>query len=94
MNKKPKLTTQIKISEIVEYYPELIELLIIDYGFHCIGCVASAFESLEEGALVHGIVGEDLEELMERLEAEVDKQEEKENDEKREEKDKKKAVSN
>lgn len=82
MNKKPKLTPQIKISEIVEYYPELIEVLIIDYGFHCIGCVASAFETLQEGASVHGIVGDDLKELMERLESEVDKQEEKEKDKK------------
>jgi hybrid cluster-associated redox disulfide protein len=73
MNKKPKLTAQIKIAEIVEYYPELIELLIIDYGFHCIGCVASAFETLEEGALVHGIAGDDLKEMMKRLEAEIKK---------------------
>jgi hybrid cluster-associated redox disulfide protein len=69
MNKKPAIDKNIKIEEIVTYYPEVIELLVIEYGFHCIGCHFSSFETLEEGAQVHGITGEDLKKLIEELKA-------------------------
>ena len=41
------------ISKIVYEYPEVTPLLM-EYGFHCIGCHASTQETLEEGALGHG----------------------------------------
>lgn len=52
------------ISEIAELYPEVVNFLIYEYGFHCVGCFASHFETFEQGAFVHGIVGEDFEELL------------------------------
>lgn len=64
---KPELVPDILISDLAEYYPELIETLIVEYGFHCIGCFASQFETLEEGARVHGIEGEDFAEMMVEL---------------------------
>lgn len=41
-------------TEIIEKEPEAIEILF-KKGMHCIGCGAAAFETLEEGALAHGI---------------------------------------
>ena len=55
------------IQEIADEYPEVVETLIIEYGFHCVGCFVSEFETLEEGAAVHGIEGPDFEEMMEHL---------------------------
>jgi hybrid cluster-associated redox disulfide protein len=48
------ITKKIKFSELVEKYPEAIEVLM-NNGMRCIGCSMSMFESLEDGALVHGL---------------------------------------
>lgn len=42
------------VSEIVEYYPEAIEVLM-ENGMHCIGCAASSMETLGEACYVHGM---------------------------------------
>ncbi|MFQ5493642.1 MAG: DUF1858 domain-containing protein [Candidatus Dojkabacteria bacterium] len=52
------------VAEIAELYPEAVNMLVYEYGFHCVGCFASQFETLEEGAGVHGIYGKDFEELL------------------------------
>jgi len=52
------------IAEIAEMYPEIVNVLINEYGFHCIGCFASQFETLEQGAMVHGIYEEDFENML------------------------------
>ena len=48
-----------KIGEIVEKYPEKVDVLL-SAGMHCIGCPASQAETLEEAFMVHGIDVEDL----------------------------------
>ena len=48
-----------KIGEIVEKYPEKVDVLL-SAGMHCIGCPASHAETLEEACMVHGIDVEDL----------------------------------
>ncbi len=57
------LDKKMAISDIVDNYPETFEVFI-SHGMHCIGCMAADFESVEEGALVHGI---DVDELMRDL---------------------------
>jgi hybrid cluster-associated redox disulfide protein len=57
-----------KISEIAKEHPEAIELLVTEYDFHCIGCSLAQYETLEEGAHVHGIEGKNFTELLEKLE--------------------------
>jgi len=49
----PKVTRQTPIGELVMNYPEAVEVLL-KYGFHCIGCGLSGYETLEEGAAAHG----------------------------------------
>ncbi len=51
------------IGEILEINPDLAEILL-NAGMHCLGCPASAGESLEEACAVHGI---DVEELVTKL---------------------------
>lgn len=52
-----------KIGEIVEKYPEKVDVLL-SAGMHCLGCPASQAETLEEACMVHGI---DVEELLKEI---------------------------
>ncbi|MFZ5559688.1 MAG: DUF1858 domain-containing protein [Patescibacteria group bacterium] len=64
---KEKITKEMKIDEVIKKYPETVEVFM-KYNFHCIGCVAANFESIEEGAKAHGITPEELvEELNEAI---------------------------
>jgi hybrid cluster-associated redox disulfide protein len=51
---KDKITGDMSIVEIVQKYPQTIEVFL-KHGMHCIGCAAARFETLGEGALAHGI---------------------------------------
>ena len=59
------ITKDMLIFEIIEMKPEAVEILT-EAGMHCIGCPASAGETLEEACEVHGI---DVNEVLERLNA-------------------------
>jgi hybrid cluster-associated redox disulfide protein len=61
------ITENTLMAEIVEKYPEVVETLTEDYGFHCFGCFASEFETLGQGAGVHGMNKEEMLELLETL---------------------------
>jgi len=51
---KGKITKEMSFSEILEKSPESAEILF-EAGMHCCGCPMSANESLEQGAIAHGI---------------------------------------
>ena len=42
-------------------------MILFEKGMHCIGCGMAGFETLEQGALVHGI---DVDELVKELNGE------------------------
>jgi len=63
MAEKLKIKKEMKISEIVEKYPQTLSLLL-EKGLHCIGCPLAPDETFEEAAKVHGF---DLEKLLEEL---------------------------
>ena len=48
------ITKDMGIIEVVDKYPEVIPVFL-QYGMGCIGCQAARFESLGQGAQVHGI---------------------------------------
>lgn len=54
-----KITEDMLMGDIVQQYPLSTEILT-KYGFHCVGCMISPFESLSAGAVVHGIPLEPL----------------------------------
>ncbi len=51
---KPLVTKSILMGELVEKFPIAMDVLAA-YGFHCVGCMFSPYESLEAGAAVHGL---------------------------------------
>ena len=67
MKQKVKITKDIMILDLVETYPKIGEILTNEYGFHCIGCMAASMESLEEGALVHGMNEKEIDKMIENL---------------------------
>ena len=62
-----KITKEMGLIEIVQNYPETIEIFQ-KYGLGCIGCAAARFENLEAGAKVHGI---DPDKIVEELNAAI-----------------------
>jgi len=58
-----KIEKEMKISEIVEKYPQTLSWLL-EKGLHCIGCPMAPEETLEEAAKIHGF---DLMKLLEEL---------------------------
>jgi hybrid cluster-associated redox disulfide protein len=48
------ITKEMTIEEVVTQYPETM-MVFMRHGLHCVGCHVSAFESIEEGAMAHGI---------------------------------------
>lgn len=61
-----KITKDMNLGEIVETYPVLAETLL-DYGLHCVGCFASAYDTIEMGSKVHGMTDEEIDEMIVRL---------------------------
>ncbi len=59
-----KINKEMLIGEIIEKHPELIEVLMDDYGFHCVGCFAAGMETLEQGAEVHDMTSEEIDKMV------------------------------
>ncbi len=82
-----KITKDMVISEILvqnsEKAPILAEIMM-DFGIHCIGCGAAAFETLEQGVLGHGYSQEELDQLVQALNKEVASEENKKENKKTE----------
>ena len=55
------------IAKVISLAPETIDVFM-EFGMHCVGCMAAAGETIEEAAAVHGI---DVDELVDALNAEI-----------------------
>ncbi len=54
------ITKSTLINELLEKYPETAEILMA-YGLHCVNCHFSDLDSLEDGAMMHGMPDEEIE---------------------------------
>jgi len=55
------------IGDLSAYYPHQAQLLVEKYGFHCLGCPMAGQETIEEGAMGHGMTNKQIKELLEVL---------------------------
>lgn len=62
-----KISKKMKIGDVLDKFPKTLKVFT-EYGFHCIGCAASSFETIEQGAKVHGI---NIDKLIEELNKEI-----------------------
>ncbi len=60
-----KITKNMSIKEVVETYPQVVPVFI-QHGMGCLGCAIASFETIEEGAVAHGI---DVDQLIKDLNA-------------------------
>lgn len=67
LNDKIKISRDTPLSVLSVHFPTVAEYLTEEYGFHCVNCFLSEFETIEEGAATHGIFGEELESLLDEI---------------------------
>ncbi len=65
MNKQ-KIDKNTNIAELIERDPELNEVLY-EYGLYCGNCYAAGYDNLEDGARIHGLEEDEIEELIQEL---------------------------
>ncbi|MCB9359142.1 DUF1858 domain-containing protein [Candidatus Woesearchaeota archaeon] len=64
------------IGEVVQRFPAAVEVLF-EEGVHCVGCMASHFETIEQGLAGHGKEDSEIDEIVDRMnKAVIDNQEE------------------
>ncbi|PIS09129.1 threonylcarbamoyl-AMP synthase [Candidatus Beckwithbacteria bacterium CG10_big_fil_rev_8_21_14_0_10_34_10] len=62
-----KIKKETIILEILDNYPQLESILVEKYGLHCLGCMGAAFETLEQGAMAHGMKKKEMEMMIKDL---------------------------
>jgi len=62
-----KITKDMTIGEVVSKHPETVEVMM-KHGMHCVGCHVAGMETIEQGAVSHGIV---VGELLKKMNAAV-----------------------
>lgn len=63
MTEDNKINKDMTFGEVLKKYPETIKTFF-EYGMHCFGCHIAVSETIEQGALAHGV---DVGQLMEDL---------------------------
>ena len=72
-SEKPKIHAKMKLGEVAAKHPQTMEVFF-KYGLHCAGCQGASFETIEEGATVHGMTSGEIEKLLRELNAWVGKE--------------------
>ncbi len=67
---KLPVTKDTNLGMLVAKYPEVSGILL-DYGLHCVGCIANTYDSLEAGARIHGYSDEEIQEMVDRVNKEI-----------------------
>lgn len=65
-SEKKEITGKTTFLELVQNHPKAVPV-IMEYGLHCVGCHAAAFETIEQGAKGHGLDDKQLEEMLEKI---------------------------
>ena len=60
------ITKEMTMGDIIEKYPFTSEIML-SYGLHCVGCHVNPYESLENGALGHGMSESEINSLLQEL---------------------------
>ena len=54
------------IADIVSKHPETANIML-EGGMHCIGCAVAASESLEDGAIAHGLTEKQIDAMVKKM---------------------------
>lgn len=61
------------IGDVVEKFPDSAEVML-GYGLHCVGCAVNPYETIEQGAMGHGMSQETIEQMLSDINLAVTKQ--------------------
>ncbi|MFH0949410.1 MAG: DUF1858 domain-containing protein [Candidatus Aenigmatarchaeota archaeon] len=67
-----KITKSTAISTAIEMNPKAADIMF-SRGLHCIGCHASGFETIEQGAKVHGMGDKEIENMLKEINSTIKK---------------------
>ena len=54
MGESNKITKEMTFGEVLSTYPETVKIFFM-YGMHCFGCHLAVDETIEQGAMAHGV---------------------------------------
>jgi hybrid cluster-associated redox disulfide protein len=63
---KPKITKDMTLGEVAAKYPGAI-MVLFKYGLHCIGCHVASYETVEQGAMAHGLSDKEIKQMVEEM---------------------------
>lgn len=61
-----KIKSSMKINDLMILHPDTTDVML-SYNLHCVGCSINEFDTLEQGAKIHGLSAEDNQALLEDL---------------------------
>ncbi len=64
-----KIDIHKNINDLLMEFPEIAPVLTYEYGLYCVNCVIAEFDTLADGAEIHGIKGEFFTEMISHLES-------------------------
>lgn len=67
-----KITRKTLIGDAVREHPK-VAAIMFEYGLHCIGCVVSTMETIEQGCSAHGLSDKQIDEMVKKINASIKK---------------------
>ncbi len=64
--KNKKISKKMTFAELLAEIPESADVLM-EAGMHCFGCSMSQMETIEQGAMAHGMSKKEINELMRKI---------------------------
>ena len=63
---KQLIRKDMTIEEVVNLHPETV-MVMMKNGLHCVGCHVAAWETIEQGAMAHGISNSKIDKMIEEM---------------------------
>ncbi len=60
------VTKEMTLGEVITKFPQTAEIML-KYGLHCVGCHVATSETIEQGAMAHGMDEAKLEEMLKEM---------------------------
>jgi len=69
-----EITKGMTLGEVLTKFPQTAEVML-KYGLHCVGCHIATSETIEQGAMAHGMDEEKLEAMLKEMNEVADQNE-------------------
>jgi len=67
---KKLITKTMLIGDVAMKFPKAVPVMF-KHGMHCIGCGMTAYETIEQGCMAHGMSAEEIDKMIEEMNKEV-----------------------